>query len=255
MYLVEVLRPSYTGASLTPSHTNLHAHTPILKHSTSQEKVPHSFWQNHALHSPGFTFVAITVGSDRICQCCVSKLPQRADIASSGAPADEGDSSFVSVTTGVEAQNYVFPSDPSILYNNSPFVTDPTGGAGGFGLSVVEQPALNTFGWNVDRDERATLADDFNVTDSAGWQIGAFTFYTYQTNSGSTDSTLNDVNVRIWNGPPGLDGSRIIWGDVCTNLFNGSSWTGVFRALQSQPLNTAPLIMTLEVRNCITVYL
>lgn len=182
----------------------------------------------------------------------VSELPKRADIASNGAPADEGDSSFVSVAAGVGAQNYVFPSDPSILYNNGPFVTDPTGGFSGYGVSVVEQPALNTFGWNVDRDERATLADDFNVTDPAGWQIGAFTFYTYQTNSGSTDSTLNNVNVRIWKGPPGLDGSRIVWGDVCTNLFNGSSWTGVFRTLNTTPLNTQRLIMTLEVRKYIT---
>lgn len=107
---------------------------------------------------------------------------------------------------------------------------------------------LSVLGYNVDRDDRATLADDFNVTDPAGWYIEGFTFYAYQTNAPTTDSTLTNVNVRIWEGTPGLEGSRIVWGDVCTNLFNSSSWTGVLRASNVDPQNTLRLIMTLRVR-------
>jgi hypothetical protein len=49
------------------------------------------------------------------------------------------------VTRGPAVQNYVFANDPSILWTNGPFVTDPAGGAGGFGLSTVQLNDVNTF--------------------------------------------------------------------------------------------------------------
>ena len=51
------------------------------------------------------------------------------------------------------------------------------------------------------------VADDFTVPSGETWNISTASFYAYQTGS-TTTSTMTSVNVRIWDGPPGVAGSQ-----------------------------------------------
>jgi hypothetical protein len=150
-----------------------------------------------------------------------------ADVASDLATDDpvEDEGPLAPITAPLAPiPSYTFPSDASILWNNGPFVTSPTGGASGNGLSALES-TLDIFGFNVNKNLGFWLADDFNVTHPAGWSIGGFTFYAYQTGSGTT-STFTNVNVRIWKGTPVRSSgvisvpthSTALLGPVCTAL-------------------------------------
>ncbi|MCS7291136.1 MAG: IPT/TIG domain-containing protein, partial [Roseiflexus sp.] len=77
---------------------------------------------------------------------------------------------------------------------------------------------------------RARLADDFIVTGN-GWRPSAITFYAYQTDATTPTSTITGVvDLRLWDGPPGVVTSTVIAGPVAgpiTPIRN--EWTGVYR--------------------------
>jgi hypothetical protein len=74
------------------------------------------------------------------------------------------------------------------------------------------------------------IADDFLFTE--GCHIDTINFYAYQTNSGNT-STITAVNVQIWDGPPGVAGSSVVWGDASTNVMIDTAWTGIYRVTET----------------------
>jgi len=85
------------------------------------------------------------------------------------------------------------------------------------------------------------MADDFTVP-AGGWNISQITFYAYQTGS-TTTSTINDVNLQIWNGPPGQVGSSVVFGDTTTNRLSGSSFSNIYRVLDTALTgNTRPIM-------------
>lgn len=114
-----------------------------------------------------------------------------------------------------------------ILFDNGPFET-------ALGLSVVQNTTLGSstygFGHQILNDNR--IADDFTVPVGETWNISAVTFFAYQTGS-TTTSTITDVYVQIYDGPPDLPTSNVIWGDLATNRLSSSVWSGVFRVLET----------------------
>lgn len=134
-----------------------------------------------------------------------------------------------------------YESDFVQLYDNGPMITHPNGGAGGNPVSALQSALGNsTFGFGAQISAGNSIADDFVVT-GGGWQINEMQFFTYQTGS-TTTSTINDLRVQIYNGPPN-SGGTVIWGDMTTNRLSSTAWTTIYRALDTDLLNTQRPIM------------
>jgi hypothetical protein len=128
----------------------------------------------------------------------------------------------------------------AVLYDNGSLVTHPGGGAGGANASAVQTGLGNsTYGFGHAISAGLRMADDFTVP-AGGWNISTITFYAYQTGS-STTTTINNVNLRIWDGQPGA--SNIVFGDDTTNRLAGSSFSNIYRVLDTGLLDTARPIM------------
>jgi len=129
----------------------------------------------------------------------------------------------------------------AVLFDNGPLVTHPGGGAGGADASAVQTALLNsTYGFGHSVSTGYRVADDFTVP-AGGWLINQITFFAYQTGS-TTTSTINNVNLRIWNGPPNAGGS-VIWGDTTTNVLATTQWSTIYRVLDTDLLNSQRPIM------------
>ena len=116
----------------------------------------------------------------------------------------------------------------AILFDNGPLTTHPGGGAGGANASAVQTAlGLTTFGFGHAITTGFRMADDFTVP-AGGWNISTITFYAYQTGS-TTTTTIDNVNLQIWNGVPGAGGSSVVFGDTTTNRLAGSSFTNIYR--------------------------
>ncbi|MBE7477782.1 MAG: T9SS type A sorting domain-containing protein [Ignavibacteriota bacterium] len=145
-------------------------------------------------------------------------------------------------------QNVPLPYSPdlAVLYDNGPLVTHPGGGSGGADASALQTTlGLGTYGFGQQISAGNTVADDFTVP-VGGWQVGEIQFFTYQTGS-TTASTINDVRVQIWNGAPNAGGT-VIFGDLTTNRLSETSWTNIYRVLDTQLSNTQRPVMRVVVR-------
>ncbi len=146
-----------------------------------------------------------------------------ADVA---APAGKGD-----VPASGGANVPLQPVAPgAILYDNGPLTTHPGGGFGGADASAVQTALLNsTYGFGHAVSSGFRVADDFTVP-AGGWNITTITFYAYQTGS-TTTSTITGVNLRIWDGTPGA--SNIVFGDTTTNRLASTSFSNIYRVLDT----------------------
>ncbi len=125
----------------------------------------------------------------------------------------------------------------AVLYNNGPLITRTGVGSGGADVSEVQTSLLlNTYGFGHQQSAGNRVADDFTPT-GAGWHVTGFTFWGYQTNSGIT-STINHVNVRIWDGPPKLGTSLVIAGDTTTNVMTATVFSRIYRILDTDNAGT-----------------
>jgi hypothetical protein len=130
----------------------------------------------------------------------------------------------------------------AVLYENGPLVTHPGGGFSGADASAVQTTlGLTIYGFGHALSTGFRIADDFTVTDSGGWDVQTITFFAYQTNSGS-GSTINHVNLRIWNGDPSGSGT-VIFGDTTTNRMASTGWSNIYRVLDTGLTDTARPIM------------
>jgi hypothetical protein len=135
-----------------------------------------------------------------------------------------------------------------VLYDNGPLVTDPGGGSGGADASALQTAlGLGTYGVGHQVSLGYRIADDFTVTD-ANWTIETITFFAYQTGS-STTSTITAVNLQIWDGPPDDPTSTVVWGDPTSNVLTSTSWSNIYRVLDTDLLNSDRPIMA----NTVTV--
>ncbi len=153
---------------------------------------------------------------------------------------------------GARVRELVFPQVlgvDMVLYDNGPIVTHPGGGSGGLDASYLQATlGLNIFGFGHAVSSGYRVADDFEVTDPLGWDITTISFFAYQTGS-TTTSTINQVNLRIWDGPPGDAGSTIVFGDTTTNRLSASAFADVYRVLDTAPTDTTRPVM----ENSVTV--
>lgn len=134
-----------------------------------------------------------------------------------------------------------FESDFIQLYDNGPLITHPGGGAGGNAASAVQTALGNsTYGFGAQISAGNSIADDFTVTGS-GWNIDEMQFFTYQTGS-TTTSTINNLRIQIYNAAPNAGGT-VVWGDLTTNRLTSTSWTNIYRVLDTDLLNTQRPIM------------
>jgi subtilisin-like proprotein convertase family protein len=130
----------------------------------------------------------------------------------------------------------------AVLYDNGPLVTHPGGGAGGADASALQTAlGLTTYGAGNQMAAGNRVADDFTVT-GGGWFINTMTFFGYQTGSGTT-STFTALNLRIWDGPPNLGSSNVVFGDTTTNRLASSTWANMYRVLDTGLLDTARPVM------------
>ncbi|HNS03001.1 MAG TPA: S8 family serine peptidase, partial [Anaerolineae bacterium] len=136
----------------------------------------------------------------------------------------------------------IWQAPTAVLYDNGPLVTNPGAGAGGADASALQTALGNsTYGFGHAVSSGFRVADDFTVP-AGGWNIDQITFFAYQTGS-STTSTINAVNLRIWDGPPGQAGSNIVFGDTTTNRLTGSSFSNIYRTLDTDLGNSTRPIM------------
>ncbi|MDI9630887.1 MAG: hypothetical protein QM311_05455, partial [Acidobacteriota bacterium] len=134
------------------------------------------------------------------------------------------------------------PHPEAVLYDNGPLVTHPGGGAGGADASALQTTlGMANYGFGHAVSSGYRMADDFTVP-AGGWTITTITFFAYQTGS-STTSTINHVNLRIWDGVPGASGSNVVFGDTTTNRLAGSSFSNIYRVLDSGLGDSARPIM------------
>ena len=120
----------------------------------------------------------------------------------------------------------------AVLYDNGPLITHPGAGAGGANVSALQTAlGLGTFGVGNQVAAGNRVADDFTVT-GGGWLINTMTFFGYQTGS-STTSTFTALNLRIWDGPPNLGTSNVVFGDTTTNRLASSAWSNIYRTLDT----------------------
>ena len=139
------------------------------------------------------------------------------------------------------------PANPSaILFDNGPLTTHPGGGFGGANASAVQGTlGLTLFGFGHAISSGFRMADDFTVP-AGGWNISTITFYAYQTGS-TTTTTINNVNLQIWNGVPGV--GSVVFGDTTTNRLAGSSFSNIYRVTDTALTGSTRPIMA----NVVTV--
>jgi gliding motility-associated-like protein len=151
------------------------------------------------------------------------------------------DSCTSTVTVLDTTKPFISCNPPSAaLYDNGPFISGTGDGFGGANTSAVIPP-ISTLGFGHQLANNNRVEDDFTITNPSGWNIDSISFYAYQTGSGTT-STMNNVNLQIWNGPPNGGGS-VVWGNTTTNLLVSSVFTGVYRVTSTTLTNNQRPIM------------
>jgi hypothetical protein len=147
---------------------------------------------------------------------------------------------------GIDTFSYT--SGATVLYDNGPLVTNPGAGFGGANASAVQTSlGLGTYGFGHAVSTGYRVADNFTVTAPCGWDVESFTFFGYQTGS-TTTSTLNAVNYRIWNGAPGAVGSNVLFGDTTTNRLTSSTFSNIYRVLDTDLAGSTRPVMSNTVR-------
>jgi len=127
------------------------------------------------------------------------------------------------------------------LYDNGPLTTHPGGGFGGADASALQTAlGMGTYGYGHQITAGLSIADDFTIS-GAAWNIDAIEFFAYQTGS-STTSTFTDYHVQIYDGDPSAGGS-VIWGDLSTNVLSATTWTNIYRVLDTDLLASNRPIM------------
>lgn len=138
----------------------------------------------------------------------------------------------------------VWQPPANAIYDNGPRTSGTAPGCSGDSgnASILQDTALtmSTFGAGHAVSSGFRVAEDFVVPSGQTWNVTGANFFAYQTNSGAT-STINAVNVRIWNGVPGT--GSVVCGDPTTNRMDATAASGIFRTLESAPDCTRPIMV------------
>jgi hypothetical protein len=135
-------------------------------------------------------------------------------------------------------------AQPAPLYSNGPLVSVPGGGAGGVDANRLQSAlGMTSLGYNAKLNGSSIrgVADDFTVP-ASGWNLTRITVFAYQTDSGMA-STLTDLRLLIFNGPPQLPSSAVVYGNPGANVLASTGFAQVFRDSQLNPGLTRRPIM------------
>jgi hypothetical protein len=101
-----------------------------------------------------------------------------------------------------------------VLFDNGPFITDPTGGTGsiaGLPISQAEGFTLpgssyvySTTGISATYADNAAVAEDF-VVPAGGWDLDSVTLFAFQTSQ--TTPTIETIRINLWTAAPYSAGS------------------------------------------------
>ncbi|HSN53821.1 MAG TPA: hypothetical protein VLT32_04075 [Candidatus Sulfomarinibacteraceae bacterium] len=170
-------------------------------------------------------------------------MPVAAGPGDAAVAAERADEQLPAKVPDWFPETVTWDAPDAILYDNGPLVTHPGGGAGGADASALQTNLLmNTLGAGAQVSAGNRVADDFTITDPAGWDIDTITVFTYQTGS-TTTSTINALNVRIWDGPPNAGGT-VVWGDTTTNILTSTTWSNIYRTTDTTLTTTNRPVMT-----------
>jgi hypothetical protein len=128
------------------------------------------------------------------------------------------------------------------ISNSGPLVTHPGGGSGGADAGALQTAlGMGTYGFGNQYSVGYRMADDFLVG-GVGADINSIQFYEYQTGT-TTTSTITGVYYQIWNGPPNSPTSTVVFGDLTTNRLISSTWSNIYRVLDTGLTSTSRPIM------------
>jgi hypothetical protein len=114
-----------------------------------------------------------------------------------------------------------------VLVDNGPLITHAGGGFGGADASALQTSlGLNSYGFNMNGAASFRVDDDFSVPAGEVWDITSIEFFGYQTFS-STTSTFTSLNFQVWNT------TSVVFGDTTTDRLSSTSFTGIYRVLDS----------------------
>ncbi|MDX1409225.1 MAG: hypothetical protein R3330_13855, partial [Saprospiraceae bacterium] len=153
------------------------------------------------------------------------------------APA-QAQNDIVAPETGPVAVELSPPVDNPVLrggllYDNGPLVNSVGTGVGGQDESVLQSVTLgmNTLGFGNQVVNQNFMADDFTVP-APGWDINEVVTWAYQTNGGPGGSTMTQVHMCIWDGPPSTS-PNLVWGDCATNVMNSTVFSNILRVSET----------------------
>ena len=137
------------------------------------------------------------------------------------------------------------PARAQQLYSNGPLASVPGAGANGADASRLQSNlGMNALGFSakINGSFIQAVADDFTVP-AGGWNISRITVFAYHTDS-SLASPLIDLRMLIFDGPPDLPTSHVVFGNPAINVLAATSFTNVYRDSQANPGSSRRPIMS-----------
>jgi hypothetical protein len=101
-----------------------------------------------------------------------------------------------------------------VLYDNGPFITNPTGGTGNIAGLPISNPDPNVIpgigtayvtGIAATVSMATAVAEDFTVPAGQEWDLDSVTLYAFQ--SSQTTPTVQNIQINLWTAPPFSAGS------------------------------------------------
>ena len=120
----------------------------------------------------------------------------------------------------------------SLIFDNGPFVTNPSAGFNGADVSIFQNVTLGytSLGYGVNNNGPIRLTEQF--TNTIPWQIDYIDVYAYQTGSTST-STFTGGFAKIWNADPSTGTAVTEFGDFTTNRMLLTDFTNCYRVQEN----------------------
>lgn len=120
-----------------------------------------------------------------------------------------------------------------LLYDNGPLVTHPGEGFDDADASAVQTAlSMNTYGGTIGGTVLFRISDEVEISDENGWIVDTLTMYAYLTSPGP-ETAITEASLRIWDGPPGVEGSNVVFGDNTTNRILSVEPTNIYRVLDT----------------------
>lgn len=135
----------------------------------------------------------------------------------------------------------------TVIYTNGPFQTGtttlsgvaaPAGAqwseaASDTGVTTAANTSAGAGCQTIATTTENRCADNFVVPVGETWTITSVAVFAYQTAFAGTTSPFTAATLQIWNGPPGVAGSTVIFGDTTTNRLGSSTDTNSFRVFNT----------------------